>query len=156
MAVAWETRRGYSSLSTMLASRERVGQAGDCASATNNSFLVALRLRFMNERRTGTRFPSRSSPRCSPHASSAFISLSPTDPRPSRLCPLPPSSLSLFLRCISSSFLSSSLSIAQRSRTASGRRWFVYVAKQRTTVASRLETLLVSSADWLLERLRKT
>jgi len=60
------------SLSTTLASRERVGRAGDCASATNNSFLVALRLRFMNERRTGTRFPSRSSP--------------PTCLQPSSLC----------------------------------------------------------------------
>lgn len=48
--------RSFSRRERALASGESAlaGLAGDCASATNNSFLVALRLRFMNERRTGT------------------------------------------------------------------------------------------------------
>jgi len=59
---------------------ERVGRAGDCASATNNSFLVALRLRFMNERRTGTlgspRFaPPSLSPALAPRAFSLHLSV---------------------------------------------------------------------------------
>jgi len=103
---------------------ERVGRAGDCASATNNSFLVALRLRFMNERRTGTlgspRFaPPPLSPSPPPHAPLAFISLSPTDPRPSRpyatvvsLSFLPCTSLSLSLSLPSYSYLSSYLSLS--------------------------------------------
>lgn len=99
--------------------RERVGRAGDCASATNNSFLVALRLRFMNERRTGTRHPPSPSPSSaslplSPARLQPLASLSPTDPRLRHLF----LSLSLFPLRFSRLF-SPALSIAQRSRTRS-------------------------------------